>query len=286
MTSFGCVVLTQGRRPEELRSALSTLLAQRGVQLDVVLVGNGCRPDHVPDGVRCIALPDNVGIPAGRNAGVRAVSGDLLFFLDDDACLADEHTLLHLAERFEADPGLGAVQPRIVDPASGTTLRRWVPRLHVGDPSRSSEICALWEGVVAMRRDVFDAVGGWPDEFFYMHEGIDLAWRVWDSGRTVRYAGDVVANHPVVSHGRHPTFHRMNSRNRVFLARRLLPLPVAAMYLTVWALRTTAAIRSTRDVVETVRGVREGFVAPCGSRHPIGWATVWRMTLAGRPPVV
>jgi GT2 family glycosyltransferase len=256
------------------------------VQLDVVLVGNGCRPDHVPDGVRCIALPDNVGVPAGRNAGVRAVSGDLLFFLDDDACLADEHTLLHLAERFEADPGLGAVQPRIVDPASGTTLRRWVPRLHVGDPSRSSEICALWEGVVAMRRDVFDAVGGWPDEFFYMHEGIDLAWRVWDSGRTVRYAGNVVANHPVVSHGRHPTFHRMNSRNRVFLARRLLPLPVGAMYLTVWALRTTAAIRSTRDVVETVRGVREGFVAPCGSRHPIGWATVWRMTLAGRPPVV
>ena len=31
------------------------------------------------------ALPENIGIPAGRNAGVPHVDGDLLLFLDDDA---------------------------------------------------------------------------------------------------------------------------------------------------------------------------------------------------------
>ena len=85
--SIGAVVLTQGRRPAELGAAVGSLLAQRGVEVDVVVVGNGWAPEGLPDGVRTVHLPEDVGIPGGRNAGVGAVSGDLLFFLDDDARL-------------------------------------------------------------------------------------------------------------------------------------------------------------------------------------------------------
>ena len=70
---IGCVVLTQGRRPAELAAALDSLAAQRGVQLDVAVVGNGWEPAGLPDGVRAVALAHDRGIPAGRNAGVMAV---------------------------------------------------------------------------------------------------------------------------------------------------------------------------------------------------------------------
>ncbi len=84
---YGVVVLTMGSRPADLDRGLRSLLAQRDVDLDVVVVGNGWQPTGLPDGVKAHGLPENLGIPAGRNAGVPLVSGDLLFFLDDDASL-------------------------------------------------------------------------------------------------------------------------------------------------------------------------------------------------------
>ena len=80
--------------------------------------------------------------------------------------------------------------------AAARCARDWVPRLRVGDRARSSDITAVWEGAVAMRRSVFEAVGGWPEDFRFVHEGIDLAWRVMDAGRRVAYAGEIVALHP------------------------------------------------------------------------------------------
>ena len=49
----------------------------------------------------------------------------------------------------------------------------------------------VWEGAVAMRRDAFEYAGGWPEPFWYAHEGIELAWRVWDGGCHVRYDGEI-----------------------------------------------------------------------------------------------
>ncbi|MCQ7029857.1 hypothetical protein MRO55_25460, partial [Escherichia coli] len=68
--TFGCVLLTMGRRPEDLRLALDSRLAQRGVELDIVVVGNEWEPTGLPDGVRGVGSPVNLGIPAGRNLGV------------------------------------------------------------------------------------------------------------------------------------------------------------------------------------------------------------------------
>jgi GT2 family glycosyltransferase len=283
---FGCVVLTQGNRPDDLRRAVDSVLAQRDVAVDVVVVGNGCKPAGLPAGVKCVALPENLGIPAGRNSGVSSVEGDLLVFVDDDACLPEPDVLARLAALFDADPSLGLVQPRFADPDGRPTPRQWVPRLRVGDPRRSSDVCAVCEAVVVLPREVFETVGGWPDSFWYAHEGIDLAWRVWDAGRRVRYVGDVVVHHPVVAPQRHVEFYRYTSRNRVLLARRHLPVPVGAAYLATWTLLTLARARSTAARTQALRGFREGFRLPTGGRRPMRWRTIWRMTRAGRPPVI
>jgi GT2 family glycosyltransferase len=283
---FGCVVLTQGNRPDELCRALGSIAAQRDVEVDVVVVGNGWIPTGLPDGVKSVGHRDNLGIPAGRNSGVPSVDGDYLVFIDDDACLPEPDVLARLAALFAADPSLGLVQPRFADPDGRPTPRQWVPRLRKGDPAHSSDVVAVCEAVVVLPRAVYDEVGGWPETFWYAHEGIDLAWRVWDSGHRVRYVGDVVVHHPVVVPQRHADFYRYTSRNRVLLARRHLPLPVGAAYLTTWILLTVLRAKSPTARVESLRGFREGFHAPAGTRRPIRWRTIWRMTRAGRPPVI
>jgi GT2 family glycosyltransferase len=284
--TFGVVVLTQGRRPADLDRGLRSLLRQRDVVTDIVVVGNGWTPAGLPDGVHPLALPENRGIPAGRNAGVPHVRGDYLFFLDDDASLPSATTLADIARRFDADPGLGLIQPRVADPTGLPSPRRWTPRLRVGDPTRSSDVVAIWEGGVAMRRPVFEATQGWPDQFWYAHEGIELAWRVWEAGYRVRYEGDLVVNHPVIAPTRHSVFHRFSARNRVWLARRNLPYPVGIVYVGVWMLISAIKLRAREDLRETLAGFREGLTSPAGARRRVHWRTIWRMTRAGRPPVI
>jgi GT2 family glycosyltransferase len=298
LPDYACVILTQGRRPEELKLALDSLLRQQRVRTDLVVVGNGWQPSGLPKGVRGIGLLENRGAPAGRNAGLPHVSGDLLFFLDDDARLAQHDALERIARKFVDDPELGLVQPRVAAASSEPEPRSWVPRLLVGDRTRSSEVTAVWEGAVAVRRRVIEQAGGWPEEFSsglepnrghrgaVLHEGVDLAWRVLDAGYRVHYAGDVLVHHPAVRRERNPQFFYFSSRNRVWLARRHLRLPLAVVYLTVWFLHTLLRVRSLREASVLLRGYVDGLILPSGERKPLSWKTAWRMTRAGRPPVM
>lgn len=286
LPKFGVVLLTMGKRPEELARGLASLQAQIDVDLDIVVVGNGWQPVDLPEGVKTCYLEQNLGIPAGRNAGVPQVEGDLLFFLDDDAALADEGFLATLAQRFEIDPKLGLIQPRVVDPAGLQAPGRWIPRLRVGDPSVSGPATSLWEGAVAIRRALFDRIGGWPDEFFYAHEGIDLVWRVWDEGFTPWYAGDLVVHHPVIDPARHEEYYRLNARNRVWLARRNLPLVLEPIYVGTWVGMTLLRVRDRKARRAWFGGLGEGIRERPAGRRVMHWSTVWAMTKAGRPPII
>lgn len=284
---FGVIVLTQGRRPADLKRAFESLLAQRDVELDVVCVGNGWSPEGLPAGVRAKELPHNVGIPAGRNAGVDEVAGDLLFFLDDDASLPDPGFLAEVARRFASHSRLGLVQPRVEAPGDARSPLRWVPRMRKGDPREPGPVFSVWEGAVATRRAVFERAGRWPGEFFYAHEGIELAWRIWDQGFVVWYAGDLVVNHPAIDPARHAAYYRLNARNRVWLARRNLPGPLRPLYVGAWTL--VQLVRSRRRPATLgpwFRGWLEGWRCDPGPRRPMSWRTVVRMCRWGRPPVV
>jgi GT2 family glycosyltransferase len=252
----------------------------------VVVVGNGWDPTGLPEGARGVHVPVDEGIPAGRNAGVPHVAGELLFFLDDDASLRDDDALARVAALFDADPALGLVQLEVAPRDGGAPLRDWVPRLRVGDRSRAGDITVVWEGAVAARRSVFEAVGGWPADFRFVHEGIDLGWKVLDAGSRVFYAGGIVALHPVTGLPPHGYSFYFGARNRVWLARRHLPVPLAVLYVANFALRSLPRFKTLRALQEALRGYRDGLRGPAGERRPLRPRTLWRMTRAGRPPIM
>jgi GT2 family glycosyltransferase len=291
LPTVGVVVLTQGTRPAELRRGLEAVAAQQAVQAEIVVVGNGWDPataePQLPDGVRALALPENIGIPAGRNRGVPLVNGDWLFFLDDDASIPSPTFLADAIGHFTADPTIGMLQPRLADPAGGESPRRWIPRIRKGDPRHSSAVFSVLEAAIVMPRRVFERAGGWADPFFYAHEGIDLAWKVWDQGLRVWYAGDLLAEHPSVSPTRHTEYYRLNARNRVWLARRNLPAILVPVYVGSWTgIQLLRWFRKPAVLRAWFAGWREGWRTDPGERRPLRWRTVWRMTLAGRPPIV
>jgi GT2 family glycosyltransferase len=281
------VVLTMGNRPVELKKAVDSALDQKDVEIEVVLVGNGADvPGSWGDAVRVVRLPENVGIPAGRNRGVEACTGEIILFLDDDGWYESDTLGAHLRDRFTADPKLGIVSFRVRDPEGGPGERRHVPRLRAGDPLRSSEVTTFLGGACAVRRSVYDAAGGLPEDFFYAHEETDLAWQALNAGYHIVYDAECVMFHPAVAPTRHAMFYRLNARNRVWLARRNLPWPVALVYLTVWIGMTVLRERKPASLRPWFGGFREGWRKPAGPRRPIKWRTVWRMTRLGRPPII
>ena len=287
LPTVGVVVLTQGTRPEELARGIRSVLAQEGVVLDVVCVGNGWVPTGVPDVVATLALPTNLGIPAGRNRGVPRVTGEYLFFLDDDASIPDARFLVRAIALLRADPTIGLLQPRVTDPTGAAAPTRWIPRIRKGVATESGAVFSVWEGAVLLPRAVFTATGGWAEPFFYAHEGIELAWRVWDQGLRTWYAGDLVAHHPVIQPTRHADYYRLNARNRVWLARRNLPAVLVPVYAGSWLAIQLLRFRSDRPALRAwLAGFSEGWHADPGERRPISARTVWRMTRAGRPPIV
>ncbi|WNI27524.1 glycosyltransferase [Streptomyces sp. ITFR-6] len=286
---LGVVIVTMGTRPIELAALLASVEKQDVPAARVVLVGNATPLTGITADVTRIPLAENLGCPGGRNVGLRALSEagevDVVIELDDDGLLIAPDVFRRVQQLFASDPGLGVVGFRVAD-ENGVTERRWVPRLRADDPMRGGPVTAFLGGGHAFSMPMLDGIGHWPAEFFFGHEESDLAWRALDAGWTILYEPELVLQHPRTSPARHATHYRFTARNRVWLARRRLPVPLIPVYLGVWISLTMARMRSAAGLRAWWGGFAEGLRTPCGPREPMKWRTVWRMTRLGRPPVL
>ena len=280
------VLLTQGDRPLELVAAVESIVGQRDVEAEIVIVSNGAGPIDVPAHCKLVVSRENLGIPGGRNLGAANSSHDAIFFVDDDAYFAADDAAVRALDELAARPDVGVVSFRLRDPESGHTERRHVPRIRVGDPAESFDATVFLGGACVIRRTVFEKCGPYPAHFFYSHEETDLAWRAIDAGFAIRYRGDIELMHPAVSPSRHPEYHFRSARNRVWLARRRLPLLLVAVHSLVTSVRGLAQAGTLSTKRDVLRGIGQGWRATPGKRAPMRWATAWRLTRLGRPPVV
>jgi len=282
MPAVTVVVLTMGDRPAELAAAVESARRQ-AVDLEIVLVINGGDPDRSLADI-VVEPGENLGIPEGRNRGAAAGTGALICFLDDDGAL-DGGVFGSAVAAFAANDRLGVIGLRVVD-EDGKTARRHVPGLRK-DAERSASATAFPGGACLVRRTAFDAVGGLCGPFHYGLEETDLAWRLIDARWELTYRADPTMRHPRTSPTRHPEFFFHTARNRVWLAHRALPLPLAVAYVLNWTLITVMrSIRHAGGLRAHVRGTVDGIQRPTGPRRPIKWRTVLQLSRSGRPPVL
>ncbi|MEU9009667.1 glycosyltransferase [Streptomyces sp. NPDC048479] len=288
----GVAVLTRGTRPAELRALLDSVARQDCPATRVVVVCNGSPVSELPelpDRATAVELPENLGVSGGRNAAMARLREfgdvDVLVDLDDDGLLIAADVFRRIGDLYATDPELGIVSFRIAD-ETGFTQRRHVPRLRSGDPMRGGPVTTFLGGGHALSMTMLDQIGGWPDDFFLTHEETDLAWRALDSGWKIVYAPELVLQHPRTSPARHAEYYRMTARNRVWLAKRHLPAPLAPVYLGTWTALTVLRTWSAPGLRAWFGGFAEGVRTPCGKRRPMRWSTVWRMARLGRPPVI
>ena len=110
-----------------------------------------------------------------RNQGVDRTRAPLLVFVDDDAVLGDQHVIEHLIAPLLADQSIGVTGASKLLPPDAPWFQRWVarevPRIThpivdqplETNPDPPSFYCEITTTCCAMRREVFDAAGGFDD---------------------------------------------------------------------------------------------------------------------------
>jgi rSAM/selenodomain-associated transferase 2 len=168
-------------------AALQALSGLRARGVEVVVADGGSR-DGTP--ACCAGLADQVlAAPRGRarqmNAGARAASGTLLLFLHADtrlppqACdLVDDALSARAWGRFDVAIEGRAPMLRVV--AALMNLRSRATGIATGDQA------------MFMRRDAFDAVGGFPEQ--PLMEDIEMSRRLLQLGRPACLSRQVVTS--------------------------------------------------------------------------------------------
>ncbi|MEQ1573010.1 MAG: glycosyltransferase [Vicinamibacterales bacterium] len=155
---------------------------------ELIVVADGAQDDPRQvvreAGGRLLAIEGPRGPAVARNRGVDIASGDLVVFVDTDV-IAGEQAFERMVQALAAEPSASAVFGAYdEDPADPAFLSQCRNLGHCFVHQRSSrEAVTFWAGLGAIRRDAFQAVGGYDERFRRPSvEDIDLGYRINQAG--------------------------------------------------------------------------------------------------------
>lgn len=245
------IVNFNGRRL--LAECLESVRCQTYPNREVIIVDNGSTDDssewlrrEFPE-VRLVVLPANRGFAGGCNAGIQAATGQFVVTLNNDVRLEPTwlEEMVRLA-RQRPDVGMVAAKmlyarsPNLVDSA-GICLDRAGMAWHLqggswhGLSEVEHEVFGPCAAAALYRRELFDDVGVFDDDFFCYLEDVDLAWRAQAAGWRCAYNPRARAFHhhssTAVEDSPFKRFHL--GRNKVWLIAKNYPTPAVWLYLPI-----------------------------------------------------
>lgn len=154
--------------------------------------------DAAPEEVFVVRHPPHAGPAAARNAGAREAEGDVLVFVDADIEIHPDVFRL-IREAFAADDDLAALFGSYDDaPAAPGVVSHFRNLLHHHvHQTAAGPATTFWAGIGAVRREVFEAIGGFDEERFGRPsiEDIELGMRLTSVGARIRLDPRVQGTH-------------------------------------------------------------------------------------------
>jgi GT2 family glycosyltransferase len=146
-------------------------------------------------GVRLIST-ENRGLSHARNSGMEAATGEIVAYLDDDAC-PDPHWLTYLAATFLSTTHAGVGGPNIA-PAGDGPIADCVANApgnptHVLLSDREAEHIPGCN--MAFRKACLHAIGGFDPQFRVAGDDVDVCWRLRQRGWTLGFSPAAMVRH-------------------------------------------------------------------------------------------
>jgi GT2 family glycosyltransferase len=184
-----------------LQACLSSLLLEATSEAQIIVIDNASDDGSAPyveqsfPQVQLLRSARNLGFGGAANLAVQQTRGRYLVFLNPDT-VVEPGWLAELVRALEEAPAAGLATPKIVmmdDPQrinacgndlhlTGLTLCRGLdaPRDAFKDVK---EVSAVSGAAFAIRRELFQALGGFDPTFFMYMEDTDLSWRARMAGQ-------------------------------------------------------------------------------------------------------
>lgn len=209
------VVLVNFRGVDDVLAAVKSLngLSWPADRLEVVVVENGSGDDSAERlresdlDFRLVISHENKGFAGGCNLGVRASKGDVVAFLNSDA-RAHPDWLSEAVSALLADEAIGAVASKVLDEEGelvdyiGAAVTWFgmgykplvghsVPRAQTGP----EDVLFGTGAAMVVRRDVYEKLGGFDEDYFMFFEDVDFGWRLNLAGWRFVYEPASIAYH-------------------------------------------------------------------------------------------
>jgi GT2 family glycosyltransferase len=251
-------------------------------ELELFVVDNGSddgSPGYVREqGIDHLTLPENVGFAPAVNLGVARTTAPAVLVLNADTVL-EPGCVGALLDALEEDPGLGGVQPRLLQlegaaedvesaplysagqalkkdgrayeqAAGGAQEPRWLAR---------REIFGVCGAACLFRRELFTELGGYDERYFTFYEDVDLNVRARIAGWRFEYVPEAVVWHvgnaswmegyqrPLAENA------RLVGRNRIATQIKFMPVTALPRIAVVEVGALIRAVRQRR-LLATLRG--------------------------------
>jgi len=183
-------------------------------EYEIILVDNNSQDNSIDiinrefANIKLIRLLENVGFGAGNNIGAKAATGEFLFLLNTDTILTN-NILPHLIKLMSANSDIGIVGPKLLFP-DGSFQISFSPEIGIKGESESRkmhknsqdenyvntierdfknirQVDIVVGAAFFIRRDLFNLLNGFDEEFFMYFEESDLCQRVRDKGYKILY---------------------------------------------------------------------------------------------------
>ncbi len=216
---FVTAVLVSHDGAEWLPEVIASLFAQSRQVDRIVAVDNG----SLDGSAKLISNAGITLIKSDRESGfgdaidlaldsTKPVTGDaeeLVWLLHDD-CAPTKHALANLIEAFENEPQVAMVGPKLrgwrdrnrileIGISIAVNGSRWSGleqnELDQGQHDQPKEVLAVSTAAALIRRKIFEDLGGLDPNLAIFRDDIDLGWRLWLAGFTVKTAPNAVAFH-------------------------------------------------------------------------------------------
>lgn len=186
--------------------------------------------------VQLIALPENRGFTGACNIGMQAASGDIIALLNNDTEV-DVNWVKQIVAAFCSDREVGMVACKMLlfdkrdhfhtagdtFATDGSAGNRGAWEADLGQYDRAEYVFGACGGAAAYRKSMLDDIGLLDDDFFFLLEDIDLAWRAQLAGYKALYAPSALVYHHLSASGGGVTASYYDGRNSIWVLVKNMP---------------------------------------------------------------
>lgn len=220
------IIILDFMKAEQVVKNVNSLLAQSAdFRYKIIVIDNSCNEDNAAILRQVLEKPDvtlhinekNLGYTKAHNLVKDEIKGNFIFIVNPDIEWKDEHSLQKMIDYMKVNPDIGVLGPKQVNKDGSTAMTiRAFPKLYLQvarrtflrklpfirdkvsfdemrhlDYSKSQEVDWLQSSCVAVKRELWEKLGGLNENYFLFMSDVEICFEAWSRGYRVVYFPEV-----------------------------------------------------------------------------------------------